>query len=514
MSTKKQVWKQCEDLAGLVKQASIRDLVEKETISEKIHTDGLSLDFQKQLINTDALNSLFDLTEICELNQKKKDLFSGAIVNPTEARPALHTALRASSSNSNLVPEDIFAQVSYELNKLESMVNAIVSGDMKGSTGKAFTDLVYIGVGGSNLGPEFVLSALDEFKIKNFDYFNIHFVSAMDGLQLVQVLENLNAETTLMAVCSKSFGTKDTLLNAQTMLQWFKHELGSKDCGMQYHVLGISANPQRMNDFGIPSDKQLRLWDWVGGRYSLWSTIGLPIAIRFGMQGFRELLSGAESMDKHFLEADTKDNLPTVLGLLAVWNTSFLGIGTKLVLPYDSRLKMLSEYLAQLNMESFGKHTTLDLKDVETKTGSMLWGAIGSNAQHSFYQLMHQGSEKFYCDFITCKQAPNYSHYGESTQQAFQEQYDYSHANCMAQSDLLAFGQKSDDLNKRYPGNHPSVTIEIEKLSPFSLGQLIALYEHKVFVSSVILNINAFDQYGVEQGKVMAEEYYQKYFTV
>ncbi len=507
-----QVWSQCENHASKIHSTSIKDLVATNKFSTKVETGGMRLDFQKQYLNSEVLNSLFELAELNDLEQRKKDLFGGAIVNPTEGRQALHTALRASDKDSNLVPEDIFAQVTYELNKLEVMVDAIVSGDMKGSTGKAFTDLVYIGVGGSNLGPEFVLSALDEFKIKNFDYFNIHFVSAMDGLQLVEVLGDLNAETTLMAICSKSFGTKDTLLNAQTMLQWFKHELGSKDCGMQYHTLGISANPQRMDDFGIPSDKQLRLWDWVGGRYSLWSTIGLPIAIRFGMQGFRDLLEGAESMDKHFLETDAKDNLPTILGLLAVWNTSFLGIGTKLVLPYDSRLKMLSEYLAQLNMESLGKHTTLDLKDVAKKTGSMLWGAIGSNAQHSFYQLMHQGSEKFYCDFITCKQAPDYSHYGESTQQAFQEQYNYSHANCMAQSDLLAYGQESEDLNKRYPGNHPSVTIEIEKLSSFSLGQLIALYEHKVFVSSVILNINAFDQYGVEQGKVMAEEYYQKYF--
>jgi len=504
-------WKICQQLAEQAQSQSLANL--SQNLSEyDVSTEGIGLNFKKQHLNTEILTALHALANESNLQQKKKNLFSGAVVNPTEGRPALHTALRASSRDSNLVPEEIFAQVTYELNKLETMVDAIVSGDMKGSTGKAFTDLVYLGVGGSNLGPEFVLDALDEYKIKNFDYFNVHFVSAMDGLQLVKVLENLNAETTLMAVCSKSFGTKDTLLNAQTMLQWFSHELGSKDCGMQYHTLGISANPQRMNDFGIPSTRQLRLWDWVGGRYSLWSTIGLPIALRFGMQGFRDLLSGAESMDKHFLEADAKENLPTILGLLAVWNTSFLGIGTKLVLPYDSRLKMLSEYLAQLNMESLGKHTTLDLKDVAKKTGSMLWGAIGSNAQHSFYQLMHQGSEKFYCDFITCKEAPDYSHYGESTQQAFQEQYDYSHANCMAQSDLLAYGQDSEDLNKRYPGNHPSVTIELKKLSPFSLGQLIALYEHKTYVASVILNINAFDQYGVEQGKVMAEEYYQKYF--
>ena len=512
MSTKKHVWNRCENLAHKVEQSTIKELAAKTSENTKVETEGMSLEFKKQFINTDVLETLFELAEVCELSQKKKALYSGAIVNPTEGRPALHTALRASSKGSNLVPDDVYADVEAELVKLEAMTDAIVSGDMKGSTGKAFTDLVYLGVGGSNLGPEFVLSALDEFKIKNFSYFNIHFVSAMDGLQLVQVLENLDAETTLMAVCSKSFGTKDTLLNAETMLQWFVNELGSQDCGMQYHTLGISANPQRMNDFGIPEDKQLLLWDWVGGRYSLWSTIGLPIAIRLGMQGFRDLLKGAESMDTHFLEADAKDNLPTILGLLAIWNTTFLGIGTKLVLPYDSRLKMLSEYLAQLNMESLGKHTSLDLKNVAAKTGSMLWGAIGSNAQHSFYQLMHQGSEDFYCDFILCKQAPDYSHYGESTQQAFQEQYNYSHANCMAQSDLLAYGQESKDSNKRYPGNHPSVTIEIEKLTPFSLGQLIALYEHKVYVASVILNINAFDQYGVEQGKVMAEEYYQKYF--
>ncbi|NNM13261.1 MAG: glucose-6-phosphate isomerase [Gammaproteobacteria bacterium] len=506
-------WERCAALAREIHSTSIKEqLKQGPDIATTIQDSGLTLDYKKQFFNESVMNALLDLARDSNLAQKKKDLFSGAIVNPTEERPALHTALRTSRKNHNLVPDEVYAAVQHELDKVEQMSDAILNGELKGASGKAFTDLVYLGVGGSNLGPEFVLSALHEYKTDESNHLRIHFVSAMDGLQLMPLLESLDAETTLMAVCSKSFGTKDTLLNANTLLAWFAKHLGSTEKGLQHHTLGVSANPVRMDDFGIPRDKQLLLWDWVGGRYSLWSAIGLPIALRFGMAGFRELLAGAESMDTHFLEAPDAQNIATVLGLLAVWNTSFLGIGTKLVLPYDSRLKQLPEYLAQLNMESLGKHTTLDLKQVAQKTGSMLWGAIGSNAQHSFYQLMHQGTENFYCDFIVCEQAPDYSRHGEGTQQAFETQYRYSHANCMAQADLLAFGQDSEDLNKRYPGNHPSVTITLAKLSPFSLGQLIALYEHKTYVASVILNINAFDQYGVEQGKVMAEEYYQKYF--
>jgi len=474
-----------------------------------ISKNGINLNFQKQLLTDDAWKALLEFAEYKQVKVKVKALLSGDIVNPTENRPALHSALRE-PLNDHLSSKEINHAVHLELDKLEAFVDSLRSGSMLGSTGKAFTDIVYLGVGGSNLGPEFVLSSLKEFESVTEQTPNLHFVSCMDGIQLMRALEDLDTETTLMVVCSKSFGTKDTLLNAETMLAWFEATLASKQAALDKHCIGLSCKPERMSDFGIPTEKQLLLWDWVGGRYSLWSVVGLPIALRLGMQSFRDLLAGAHAMDRHFYAEEISQNLPVILGLLSFWNTSMLDMGRNMVLPYDARLGMLADYLAQLHMESLGKSVTTELEFVEGKTGSMLWGGIGANSQHSFYQLLHQGTEGFYTDFILFEKEPDYPNFPQSVKASLQKQFRYSHANCLAQSELMAFGQDSDDPNKCYSGNHPSVTLLLEELNPYNLGQLIALYEHRTYVNAVLLDINAFDQYGVEQGKVMAEAYSKK----
>lgn len=503
-----------KDLAEVLSQASLKNLCEENSSNYSLTINGLRYDFSKQLLTEETLQHLLAIAEQVGLKQKIANLLTGELVNLTEGRAALHTALREpqdSERTSKFASTEINTLVHQELDKLENIVDALRAGAMQGATGRAFTDVVFLGVGGSNLGPQFVLNALHEFDHSEAQVPNVHLVSAMDGIQLARLLKGLNAETSLMVVCSKSFGTKDTLLNAETMLSWFAEHLASNEKALMHHALGISSNSDRMDAFGIPKDKQLALWDWVGGRFSFWSTVGLPIALRLGMENFRQLLAGAHAADQHFAEAELAENIPVIMGLLSYWNTSFLHKGRNMVLPYDARLESLPEYLAQLHMESLGKHTTLDCEIVEIKTGSKLWGGLGTNSQHSFYQLLHQGTEEFFADFLMVEKAPNYSEYTEQVKADLDKQFRYAHANCLAQSDLMAFGQENTDPNHYYPGNHPSVMLTLKELTPYSLGQLVALYEHRTYVNAVLLNINAFDQYGVELGKVMAEEYFQNF---
>jgi len=497
------------DLADVLSAADLHELVESQEAEYEVSTNNLNVNFSKQLLTNEAWNTLLNFAKEKQLKQKIHALLSGEIVNPTEGRAALHTALRE-PKDSGFSQTDKRVAVHAELKKLEEWVEKLQQGSCLGSTGKVITDVVYFGVGGSNLGPEFVIDSLAEFETQSLSVPKVHFVSCMDGIQLLRVLKQLNAEQTLMVICSKSFGTKDTLLNAQTMLQWFTKELNSDTAALESHTLGISSNPERMSGFGIPKDKQLLLWGWVGGRFSFWSTVGFPIALRLGMQNFRELLAGGHAMDQHFANTELENNIPVVLGLLSYWNSSFLKLKRNMVLPYDARLKLLAEYLAQLHMESLGKQVTLQEEFVEQSTGSMLWGGIGTNSQHSFYQLLHQGTEPFYADFVLVEKEPDYSNYSNEVKKCFSQQYQYAHANCYAQSDLMAFGQEDANPNRCYPGNHPSVMIKLKELTPFTLGQLVALYEHRTYVNAVMLDINAFDQFGVEQGKLMAEEYFHK----
>ena len=475
---------------------------------------ALYMDYSKQCIDEQVLASLLQLAESCELSKRIDALMQGEMVNTSEARAALHTALRLPATVKLQVGEqEVVADVHQSLCQVERLSERVRSGTWRGFSGKAITDVVNIGVGGSDLGPLMAATALDEWADTDIE---VHFVSNMDGTQLDNLLKHLNPETTLFIISSKSFGTVDTLSNAKTALSWLlataELRAGTEDSVLRRHFIGISANSEKMSAWGIHPEHQLQLWEWVGGRFSLWSAIGLAIAIRIGMAGFKELLSGAHSMDEHFAQADFAENLPVLLGLLAVWNSTFLQVNAHTVLPYDGRLSYLPSYLTQLEMESNGKSVTQYGECIDYNTCPILWGEIGSNAQHAFYQLLHQGTQQVSCDFIACV-----GRYSDKVENApLQQQHELSLANCLAQSRVLAFGnaalQASEvqvasaaDKYKYYRGNQPSTTLLIDELTPHSLGALIALYEHKVYVMASIWDINPFDQWGVEMGKQMAE---------
>lgn len=473
------------------------------------------MDYGKQALTEPILADLLALADSMDLSCKINDLLTGMRVNDTEDRPALHTALRLPKGSSLVVDDtDVVAQVHESLKKCETIAWRIRSQVWRGYSGKAITDVVNIGVGGSDLGPLMATTALEEWADTDIC---VHFVSNMDGTQLHRLLGALNPETTLFIISSKSFGTADTLSNAKTALVWLLAHHGNKDIVLAHHFIGISTRPDKMSAWGIVKGNQLLLWDWVGGRFSLWSAIGLAIAIKVGMDNFYELLAGAHAMDRHFAKAKFCQNLPVLLGLIGVYNASVLGINAHSVLPYDGRLKFFPNYLTQLEMESGGKSVTKDGNQVGYPTCPILWGDIGSNAQHAFYQLLHQGTERVSCDFI----APIRRYENrQNHDQYLEEQHKLSLANCLAQSQVLAFGNAclSDTLKndndkfrhfKQYRGNQPSTTLLLTALTPKTLGSLIALYEHKVFVMSVLWNINPFDQWGVEVGKVMAGQVLQ-----
>ena len=477
--------------------------------------DALYMDYSKQCIDDQVLINLLKLAKSCELSARIDALMQGAMVNTSEQRAALHTALRLpSTSTLKMDEQNVVADVHQSLAQVAKLSERVRQGTWRGFSGKAITDVVNIGVGGSDLGPLMATTALDEWADTEVE---VHFVSNMDGTQLDNLLKHLNPETTLFIISSKSFSTVDTLSNAKTALSWLlataKLRAGTEDSVLRRHFIGISANSEKMNAWGIHPEHQLQLWEWVGGRFSLWSAIGLAIAIRIGMSQFQALLSGAHSMDEHFAEADFAENLPVLLGLLAVWNSTFLRVNAHTVLPYDGRLIYLPSYLTQLEMESNGKSVTQHGDRIDYNTCPILWGEIGSNAQHAFYQLLHQGTQQVSCDFIACVRR-----YSTDVKNAsLQQQHDLSLANCLAQSRVLAFGNtavaniantKADvetDKYKYYRGNQPSTTLLIDELTPHSLGALIALYEHKVYVMASIWDINPFDQWGVEMGKKMAE---------
>ncbi|PKG34588.1 glucose-6-phosphate isomerase [Psychrobacter sp. Sarcosine-3u-12] len=479
---------------------------------------ALYMDYSKQCIDETVLANLLSLATSCDLPARIKALLQGAMVNTSEARAALHTALRLpETATLQLDGQDVVADVHQSLSQVARLSERVRSGTWRGFSGKAITDVVNIGVGGSDLGPLMATAALDEWADTEIE---VHFVSNMDGTQLDNLLKHLNPETTLFIISSKSFGTIDTLSNAKTALSWLlataKLRAGTEDSVLRRHFIGISANSEKMSAWGIHPEHQLQLWEWVGGRFSLWSAIGLAIAIRIGMAGFKALLAGAHSMDEHFAQADFTENLPVLLGLLAVWNSTFLQVNAHTVLPYDGRLSYLPSYLTQLEMESNGKSVTQHGDHIDYDTCPILWGEIGSNAQHAFYQLLHQGTQQVSCDFIACVR--RYS--GQSQNAPLQQQHELSLANCLAQSRVLAFGnaalQESEvqvasaaEKYKYYRGNQPSTTLLIDELTPHSLGALVALYEHKVYVMASIWDINPFDQWGVEMGKQMAESVHQ-----
>ena len=459
--------------------------------------NDLLYDFSKNLIDSHTLELLVDLAEATGLNDRINALFSGEPVNVTENRPALHTALRMSSgqvmvNGNNVVPEIIAIR-----EKMRDISERLRAGLWLGSTGKPITTVVNLGVGGSDLGPRMVCQA---FKHQASVNVKVLFVSSIDGNEVVDTLKKLNPETTLFIICSKSFTTVDTLANAETAKQWLIESLGNNS-SLANHFIGVSGSPEKMANFGIDYERQLPVWDWVGGRYSVWSTVGLSVAISLGMNEFEKLLLGATEADKHFFETAFTKNIPVIQALVSIWYNNFHGASTQVILPYDHRLHVLPAFLQQLEMESNGKSVTLNGSEVSFNTAPIIWGEFGPNAQHAFYQLLHQGTHFVPVEFIAV--ADN-----TAVPEKHQE---LALANCFAQSRALMEGQPAvtndngcRDMPRYYPGNKPSTTILLRELTPENLGSLIAFYEHKVFVQSVIWNINPFDQWGVELGKQLA----------
>ncbi len=505
-------WKRLRKEADTLKPRHLSELLADPQRFDRLSVrhDGLLLDFSRQRLTTETLEQLIDLAEAAELRPAIEALLDGAPVNLTEQRAALHTALRAPEGTKlKLDGKDVIAGVQQTLQAMERLVAQLHRGQWRGYAGEAIDTVVNIGVGGSDLGPLMACQALEEFTPDSARGIDLHFVSSMDGSQLSGLLSWLNPATTLFVISSKSFTTIDTLANAATARQWLVDASGlDAEVINAHHFIGITANPTKASQWGIPTSNQLLFWDWTGGRYSLWSGIGLPIALAIGMSGFRQLLAGAHSMDRHFREAPFTGNLPVLLALVGIWNINLLDIHAHAILPYDGRLARLPAYLEQLEMESNGKSVRIDGSDCSERTCPVLWGEIGPNAQHAFYQLLHQGTEQVMCDFIV----PARRYVGQS--QPLQEQHRLALANCLAQARVLALGDKalSEEQTrdappwKRYRGNQPSTAILLDELTPYSLGSLIALYEHKVYVQSVIWGINPFDQWGVELGKKMATE--------
>ncbi|KMV25994.1 glucose-6-phosphate isomerase [Acinetobacter baumannii] len=478
-----------------------------------LHYDDITFDFSKHRIDIEVINALVEFANKKQLDIWIKRLFSGEKINYTENRSAMHWALRLPRFNTEF--DELSSSVHQQLENMYKLVKQIHSGQYRGVTGEVIQDVVNIGVGGSDLGPLMVTHALSDFKVPTAKPLAIHFVSTMDGSQLSDLLHQLRPETTLFIISSKSFGTIDTLSNAETARQWLQKALGDRECVIKSHFVGVSTKPEKMTEWGISPDKQLLLWDWVGGRYSLWSCIGFPIALSIGVDGFKQLLAGAYAIDQHFQTTSFENNIPVLMGLLGVWNNNFLNIQTHAVLPYDGRLKYFASYLQQLEMESNGKSTQRNGEKVNSVTCPIIWGEVGPNAQHAFYQLLHQGTHSVSCDFIAPVKRYNANQftYAENAA-ALVDQHHLALSNCLAQSRLLAFGNQAlsnDELNnlptyKKYEGNQPSSTILLKELNPYSLGMLIAMYEHKVFVQSVLWNINPFDQWGVEKGKEIASQ--------
>ncbi|WP_310619180.1 glucose-6-phosphate isomerase [Flexibacterium corallicola] len=471
--------------------------------------DDLLLDFSKTAVTSETLSLLQGLAEACSLEEKRTAMFEGDKINTTENRAVLHTALRNRSEKAVMMDgEDVMPKVRETLEHLGQFSNAVRSGKVCGVSGKTFTDVINIGIGGSDLGPAMTTQALAPYH----DGPKVHFVSNVDGAHISDTLKHLDPETTLVIVASKTFSTIETMTNAQTARSWIVEALGEN--AIPHHFCAVSTALDRVSKFGISPERVFGFWDWVGGRYSIWSAIGLPLMIAIGADSFMEFLDGAFVMDEHFRTAPIQDNLPVLMGLIGVWNRSFLGLGSRAILPYDQRLSRFPAYLQQLDMESNGKQVTKEGKPVQTATGPVVWGEPGTNGQHAFYQLIHQGTSVIPCEFLVGAQ----SHEPE-----LQNHQNLLLANCLAQSEALLKGRSLSEvevkmresgaseeqisnlaLQKTFPGNRPSTTLIYRKLDPFTLGRIIALYEHRVFVEGVIWNINSFDQWGVELGKELA----------
>ncbi|MDC0664002.1 glucose-6-phosphate isomerase [Marinobacter sp. SS21] len=477
---------------------------------------GLSLDYSKNLITQESMTLLMDLARRCRVPERIEAMFQGEAVNTSEQRPALHVALRSQSDEAVQVDgRDIMPEVRDTLARMEEFVWRVRSTQWRGFSNKPFTDVVSIGIGGSFLGPKLVSAALKPYW---HGQINCHYVANIDGSHITEVLRHINPETTLFLIQSKSFHTQETLENTKVAREWFLHNGGSED-QIGKHFVAVTAKPQAAIDFGIAEQNIFPMWDWVGGRYSLWSAIGLPTALTIGMENFRALLAGAYAMDRHFREAPLEQNLPVILALLGVWYNNFWGADAHAILPYDHYLRGLPAHLQQLDMESNGKCVTNAGDPVDYQTGPIIWGGAGANGQHAYHQLLHQGTCLSPADFII----PLRTHNPVANHHAI------LFANCLSQTQALmqgkteaearaeleAQGRSPADVerlarHKVIPGNKPSNTLLFERATPRTVGALIALYEHKTYVQGVIWDVDSFDQWGVELGKQLGEDILQR----
>lgn len=485
--------------------------------SFKASAAGWSLDYSKNRASTETMHLLQQLTEQAGMSNAIAGMFNGEHINNTEDRSVLHIALRASKAQQSLMVDgvNVLDEVRSTLEQMEKFVNQLHSGHWLGYTGKEITDVVSIGIGGSYLGPKVVTEALTPYKR---DDIKVHFVANIDGSDISEKLKQLNPQTTVFIVSSKSFGTLETLYNANAARAWFI-ENGGPENAIHKHFAAVSSNVDKAVKFGIAEENIFPMWDWVGGRYSLWSAIGLPIAVAVGMENFYELLDGANAMDEHFKTAPFKQNLPMIMGALGVWYSNFHNAQTHALIPYDHYLRAMPAHIQQLDMESNGKSKLLDGSEVTTDTGPIIWGGAGTNGQHAYHQLLHQGTRLVPIDFIVPLKTHN----------PVADHHAQLFANCLSQSQALMVGKSLEQAeqelrdagaseeqvatiapHKVIPGNRPSNTLLTEQLTPFTTGSLIALYEHRTFVQGTIWGINSFDQWGVELGKVLGTDIYNR----
>ncbi len=506
-------WNNLKAYFETFKSTQIKDLFEEDQerfLKYSLTFEEILVDFSKNRIDKKVLDLLLKLAAECKLDEAIKSMFSGEKINATEDRAVLHVALRNRSNKPVIVDgKDVMPEVNSVLDQMKAFSESVISGEWKGYTGKAITDVVNIGIGGSDLGPLMVTEALKPYK----NHLNLHFVSNVDGTHIAETLKKVNPETTLFIIASKTFTTQETMTNANSAKSWFLQS--AKELGhVAKHFVAVSTNAKEVSAFGIDTKNMFRFWNWVGGRYSLWSAIGLSIVLGIGYDNYIELLEGAHAMDNHFKSARFEKNIPVILALIGIWYNNFYGAETEAILPYDQYMHRFSAYFQQGNMESNGKYVDRNGNPVTYQTGPIIWGEPGTNGQHAFYQLIHQGTKLIPCDFIA--PAVNHNKIGDHHPKLL--------ANFFAQTEAMMVGKMEEQVVKElrdagktegeiadllpfkiFKGNIPTNSILVKKLTPRSLGSLIAIYEHKIFVQGIIWNIYSFDQWGVELGKQLAK---------
>lgn len=510
--TKTKAWSELTNHFNEMKAVQMKNLFAQDASrfdQFSLKFNDILIDYSKNIITDKTMSLLLELAEQCELKEAIEQMFGGEPINQTEGREVLHTALRNRSNAPVMVAgKNVMPEVNAALAKMKAFSDQVISGNWKGYTGKNITDIVNIGIGGSDLGPVMVTEALKPYATS----IGLHFVSNVDGTHIVETLKNLNPETTLFMVASKTFTTQETMTNAFSARDWFL-EAAKEDKYVAKHFVALSTNAQGVGKFGIDTDNMFEFWDWVGGRYSLWSSIGLSICCAIGFENFEQLLQGAHEMDEHFKNEEFKKNAPVILALLGVWYTNFFGADSEAILPYDQYMHRFAAYFQQGNMESNGKYVDRSGAKVDYQTGPIIWGEPGTNGQHAFYQLIHQGTKLIPCDFLAPAQSQN----------PISDHHPKLLANFFAQTEALMNGKTEDQVVaelaqtgksvaevselknfKVFEGNRPTNSILFKKLTPHTLGALIAMYEHKIYVQGVIWNIFSFDQWGVELGKQLA----------